>query len=112
MTKREILKLSDNKLDKMVKIQGTNYDRKRKVTKQMQTRMMQMLKAGKSINSIAEHFSVTPHTVKYNTDVEYKKWWNTSRDGKHYGANNSNATERGAYKRSLLKARKELIYAQ
>lgn len=110
MTKRELMNLSDTKLDKAVKIQGTNYDRKRKVTKQMQYRMVQMLNAGKSINYIAEHFSVTPHTVKYNTDEEYKQWWNTSRDGKHYGANTSTSSERGAYKRSLLKARKELIY--
>ncbi len=111
MTKREIMKLSDAKLDKAVKIQGTNWDRKRKVTKQMQYRMMQMLDAGKSVNYIAEHFDVTPHTVKYNTDPEYKEWWNASRDGKHYGANNSTAAERGAYKRTLLKSRKELIYA-
>ena len=39
MTKRDLMKLSDNALDKAVKIQGTNYDRKRKVTKQMQYRM-------------------------------------------------------------------------
>lgn len=111
MTKRDLMKLSDTELDKVVKIQGTNYDRKRKVTKQMQYRMMQMLDAGKSVSYIAEHFDVTPHTVKYNTDPEYKTWWNSYRDGKHYGVNNSNASERGAYKRSLIKARKELIYA-
>ena len=111
MTKREIMKLSDAKLDKVVKIQGTNWDRKRKVTKQMQYRMMQMLNAGKSVNSIAEHFDVTPNTVRYNTDPEYKEWWNAYRSGKHYGANTSNVAERSAYKRSLLKARKELIYA-
>ena len=112
MTKREMMKLSDNKLDKVVKIQGTNYDRKRKVTKQMQYRMMQMLNAGKSYKTIAEHFDVTPHTVKYNTNPEYKKWWNTTRDGKHYGPNLSDSKERGAYKRELLRTRKELIYAQ
>ena len=111
MTKREIMKLSDTKLDKVVKIQGTNWDRKRKVTKQIQRRMVQMLNAGKSVSMIATHYGVTPHTVRYNTDPEYNEWyktWRTSR--KHYGANGS-AAERGAYKRSLLKARKEVIYS-
>ena len=112
MTKRELMKLSDTALDKAVKIQGTNFDRKRKVTKQMQYRMTQMLDAGKSVNYIAEHFNVTPQTVKYNTNPEYKTWRNATKNSKHYGVNNSTAAERGAYKRSLLKSRKELIYAQ
>ena len=79
MTKREIMKLSDTALDKAVKIQGTNFDRKRKVTKQMQYRMKQMVDSGKSITYIAEHFDVTPQTVRYNTDPEYKSWRNATK---------------------------------
>ena len=97
MTKRELMKLTD-------------FDRKRKVTKQMQYRMHQMLDAGKDIKTIAEHFNVTPHTVKYNTDPEFKKQWNTKRNGKHYGSNNTyTSADRGAYKRELLKNRKSVI---
>lgn len=113
MTKRELMNLSDTKLDHAVKIQGTNYDRKRKVTKQIQQRMMQMLKAGKTVNEIAEHFSVVPQTVRYNTDPEWKASYNASRSGKHYGTN-SNVKDRVSYKRELLEnrnSRKAVIYA-
>lgn len=113
MTKRELMELSDAKLDITVKIQGTNYDRKRKVTKQIQQRMIQMVNAGKSLNYIAEHFSVTPQTVRYNTDPEWRARYNATRDGKHYGLA-SNVKERAAYKRELLEnknSRKALIYA-
>lgn len=110
MKKRELMKLSDNQLDTKVKIQGTNFDRKRKVTRQMQYRMLQMLKAGKDMKTIAEHFNVTPHTVKYNTDPEFKKQWNKNRNGKHYGTtSNYSSADRGAYKRELLKLRKSVI---
>ena len=111
MTRREILKLTDNKLDAAVKIQGTNYDRKRKVTKDIQHRMRQMLSAGKSVDTIAEHFDVTIHTVRYNTDPAYNTWYKKNRSSrKHYGEASSQK-ERAAYKRSLLKARKAVVLA-
>lgn len=111
MTKKEILKLSDSAIDKAVRIQGTNYDRRRKVTKQMQFRMMQMLNAGKSVNTIAEHFSVTPHTVKYNTDESYNSWYKKNRTNNRYYTVHSSGAERGAYKRNLLKSRKSVVFA-
>jgi len=113
MTKRELTELSDAKFDRAVKIQGTNYDRKRKVTKSMQRRMIQMVNAGKSINAIAKHFSVSPFTVKYNTDPEWKAFYNANRSGEHYGAA-SDVEDRIAYKRDLLEnvnSRRALIYA-
>lgn len=110
MTKREIMKLSDTALDKAVRIQGTNYDRKRKVTKQIQYRMNQMLNAGKSVNEVAEHFSVTPHTVRYNTDEAYNTWYKENRTNtKHYGKLAS-VSERSAYKRSLLQTKKAVSF--
>ena len=112
MTKGEIKKLSNNKLDKAVKIQGTNYDRKRKVTKQIRYRMIQMLNAGKSVNTVAEHFGVTPHTVKYNCDEEYnayvKAYRKKAKNYKHYGTFQS-TEERSNYKRNLLESRKDVI---
>lgn len=112
MTKRELMELSNSKLDETVKIQGTNYDRKRKVTKDMQRRMIQMVNAGKSIYTVAEHFSVAPQTVKYNTDPEWRAWYNATRDGSHYGPTAS-VEERANYKRQLLEnrnSRRALIY--
>ena len=58
MTRSEVLKMNNNKLNDVVKIQGTNYDRKRKVTKQMAYRMTQMLNAGKSVSVVAEHLGL------------------------------------------------------
>ena len=37
--KINVLKMVDNKLDKAVKIQGTDFDRKRKVTSEMREQM-------------------------------------------------------------------------
>ena len=112
MTKSELKKLSNTKLDEVVKIQGTNFDRKRKVTKQIRYRMLQMLNAGKSVNTVAEHFGVTPHTVRYNTDEDYnayiKAYRKRIKNDRHYGTFQS-VSDRSEYKRDLVEARKSVI---
>lgn len=98
---------SDFELDRAVRIQGTNYDRRRKVTKSMKRRMTQMHDAGKSYSVIAEYFGVTPCAVRYNLDEDYKKEINAKR--KFYAHNTvpdgTELAERAAYKRGLLKNR-------
>lgn len=51
-------------------------DNRRKVTPFMAMNMGRMLsakKAPKSFKQVAEHFKVTPYTVRYNTDEEFRK---------------------------------------
>lgn len=94
-------------IDNAVKIQGTNYDRKRKVTKSMKHRMEQMHNSGKSYNYIAEYFNVSPFTVKYNLDEEFKKAHNKKRNeyARNWVADENTLYERAEYKRELMKNR-------
>lgn len=51
-------------------------DNRRKVTPFMAMNMGRMLtakKSPKSYKQVAEHFNVTPYTVRYNTDSEFRK---------------------------------------
>ena len=52
MKRREVLKLSDRKLDNYVKIQGTKFDRKRKFSEATKRKMKRMYKNGKSVKEI------------------------------------------------------------
>lgn len=96
---------SDYKVDQVVKIQGTNYDRKRKVTNSMRYRMKQMYDSGKSYSYIANYFGVSYSTVRYNLDEEFKKASNKARNNyvRNWKPDSSTLTERADYKRELLK---------
>lgn len=97
----------DSSIDKYVRIQGTNYDRKRKVTKSMKRRMEQMYGAGKSYTFIANHFGVDPKTVRYNLDESFKKAINAERNNyaRNWVADENVLAERADYKRTLIKDR-------
>lgn len=101
---KKYLMTNDVLLDQKVKIQGTDYDRSRKVTKQMLSAMKQMIKMGDSYASIANKFGVTASTVRYNLDKRYKNYVNSTRD--NYARNNNQGyttlQDRAAYKRSLI----------
>ena len=104
MTRKELRNASDAVVDKMVKIQGTNYDRSRKVTKSIKRRMDQMRKAGKSFNEIAKHFNVAPSTVKYNIVEGFaeKKKADRKLYARNWKSNWWDTVDRVNYKRSLI----------
>lgn len=112
MTRRELITSTNSTVDSMVKIAGTNYDRRRKVTNDMKRKMTQMVNAGKAYSTIAEHFNVSADAVRRNTDAEFnaseqqRKRELAKRAGYR---SESNAAERAEYKRGLLKAGKKLI---
>ena len=115
MTKRELMKCSDSKFNSIVKIAGTNYDRRRKVTKSMRNRMNQMYDAGKSIYSIADHFNVSPDTVKrtvdefFNESEKIRKRDLNRRMGYRTAYDPTKTKELADYKRNLIKENKKLI---
>ena len=102
MTAIEVLSLTDDKLDDVVKIQGTQYDRKRKVTPDMAKQMVKMLKKNKPLNEIAEKFNVSTRTIQYNTDPDFRVRCIRSTSGKHTGTDHITVKNRVAYKRSLV----------
>lgn len=115
MTKKEIINSADSTLNSMIKIAGTNYDRRRKVTNSMRRRMLQMYGAGKSISSIANHFSVSRDTVKrtvdesYNESEKIRKKELRNRMGYEPEYDPTRHKELANYKRKLLKENKKLI---
>ena len=113
MTRTEIINSTDNVVDTMVKIAGTNWDRRRVVTKSMRRRMLQMYGAGKSLSKIADHFDVSYDTVKrtvfdsYNESEKERKRALSKKYTVEYNPNR--LVDRADYKRQLLKEHKSVI---
>ena len=109
-TKRQVLiASSDSVVDKAVKIQGTKFDRKRKISQSTIEKMQYLAKCGLGVSAIAKTCGVSPMMVKYHTDPVWRMIYNLTRSGKHYGAP-SDVAERVAYKRKLLKTNASVIY--
>ena len=102
LNKIEALTLTDDKLDEAVKIQGTPYDRKRKISADTIKKMTKLSKAGKSVAEIANKLGVNYLSVRYNIDPEWKATYNATRNGKHTGKDKITVKDRVAYKRNLV----------
>lgn len=102
---KRIVDRTNSEIDNAVKIQGTNYDRKRKVTKDMKRRMQQMYESGKTYGYIADYYGVSWPTVKYNLDEEFKKETNEKRNdyARNWKPTKETYLERVDYKRKLLR---------
>lgn len=108
MTRKDVINSTDTVVNSMVRIAGTNFDRRRKVTNDIKHRMQQMVDAGKSYFTIANHFNVTPYTVRLNTDAAFRaSEYNRRSNYPQYSETGSSA-ERAEYKRNLLRAGKKL----
>lgn len=105
MTKIELLKMTDDKLDITVKIQGTQYDRKRKVTDKLIEKMIKMSKR-KDYKEIASELGLTNRTVRYYTEPLFRSNYIKGLSGKHTGKDKITMTDRVAYKRELVAAGK------
>ena len=118
MIRKELINLSDSKINSIVKIAGTNYDRRRVVTKDMKRKMNQMYDAGKCISTIADHFSVSCDTVKraviplYNETEKARKRAVRQKYGYTTPYRNWYKSSIANYKRSLLKNRKPVIISE
>lgn len=110
MTRKEILNLSDSAVNESVKIAGTDYDRRRKVTKEIAYRMKRMVESGnKTFAEIGEHYGVSPNTVRYNTDPEFRKSEIERRYNYAFTPSTKDLHEVANYKRSLIKQGKKLV---
>lgn len=115
MTRKELIESSDYVVNSRVKIAGTNFDRRRVVTKSIQRRMIQMYEAGKSLQTIAAHFDVSPDTVKravspmFN-ETEKARKRDLARTKKYISKYDPEAvSERAQYKRRLLSEKKRSL---
>ena len=102
MKKIEILAMTDEKLDKVVKIQGTRWDRKRKIPEADRQRMRKAFDKGTTIKELKEKFAYTMQNIRYIVDDEWRAHYNAVRNGKHYGKGHITPKNRAAYKRKLV----------
>lgn len=108
MTKKEILNLSDNELDRVVKIQGTRFDRKRKVNPQMAEKISYLKACGLTNATIAENVGVSSTTVRYYTDDRFR--YNVCHVGGTHAKGNRTLEDRAQYKRNLVSVGANVIY--
>ena len=115
MTKTELINSPDYIVDNRVKIAGTNFDRRRKVTKSMKRRMIQMYESGKSISTICRHFGVSYDSVKravvpmYNEMEKARKRSIAKKYNLGLEYDPARAPERADYKRKLIMENKPII---
>lgn len=98
----KILSMNDRELDKAVKLEGTNYDRRRKVTFETVKKMKLLLSKGRSLEQIAEKFEIAYATVRYNLDSTYRAEVNARRKFYKYSEPKTTMTQRVSYKRALV----------
>lgn len=111
MTKHEICSLTAQEVDSIVKISGTNFDRRRKLTDRQIKRIRTLyFKRNMTYQRIADKFDVDVRTIRYHVDPEYRrrridnaKMYQTPMDAKEYIARTE---ERGEYKRHLILRKK------
>ena len=94
--------MSDLQVDKAVAIQGTEFDRKRKLTNKDVRRAKLMRKSGATLTAIASTFKVDPRTIQYNIDDTYRTNILLKASGKHSGNQVHTFADRVAYKRSII----------
>lgn len=96
--------MTDFELDRIVKIQGTDYDRRRKLSTSDVTYIRKAYKEGKHIIDLANHYNVSYGTILYHINPVHKKNINMNR--KHYAQSLFDAAaqrkSRVAYKRLIL----------
>lgn len=101
-----ILKYDDEKLDSIVKIQGTQYDRKRKLTDAQLKEIKEKLTKNIPVEALAKEYNVSEWVIKYNTDPAFREHQLKIRNGEHTGVDTMTFENRVAYKRSLVKDKK------
>ena len=71
--------MSDAKFDKAIRIQGTDYDRRRKLTTDDIIKIQRAYAQGHSATELASRYNVTIPTIMYHVDPQHKKQVNSRR---------------------------------
>lgn len=110
MERKKYMDLNDSKINEVVRIQGTKFDRKRKFSDKTLERMLRMVTSGMSYSEVAEVLGCSTKMVKYHTDEEYRyKLNHREGGGKHTGVDHVTPADRASYKRRLVKAGANVI---
>lgn len=96
-----VMNLSNMKLDKQIRISGTDHDRRRKLKDKDIKKIIKLYNKGYSFKELSYKYNVAVSTIKYHVDPSYKKYINTIRL-KYGSSSESNFYDRVTYKRSLV----------
>lgn len=97
----------DEMIDEKIKIQGTTYDRKRKLTDKQVKKLIKDISDGMSIEEAALKYRVSEWVVRYNSNPDFKKHQLDLRKGKSKAHDNyMDFEDRVNYKRLLIKEKK------
>jgi len=117
MTLAEKLNLTDSALDRNVKVAGTDYDRRRRLTNKQIYEIKRSYTKSKDpqnqIQVLASRYDVDPNTIRYHVDEEFKRSSNLARVARGFNKNNNYVpaeyrAELAEYKRTLLRMGKRL----
>lgn len=109
MTKQELLAMPNLKVDKIVKIKGSDYDRRIKLNAKARAAVIKSFGLGTPVVELADKYKVSLYTIRYTVDEEFR---NSERVrianvAKMFGPYISNslitAEARGAYKKELVR---------
>lgn len=103
--RKAVMKMSDVDLDKAVRIQGTKFDRKRRVSDEVRDDMRRMYFSGMSIAEICVKTGLCHSTVRYNVDDAWRALFNSKRSGAHTGVDHITFENRVEYKRNLVRTK-------
>ena len=96
--------MTDFQIDKLIKLEGTDYDRRRKLTTNDVAAIKRAHKQGYSISSLAKKYHVSYPTIKYHVDSDFKKYMIEERvkHGFYCCDASKQRVSRIAYKRAIL----------
>lgn len=99
----------DDEINSLIKIQSTEFDRKRKIDDFTRCLMREDYNNGASISKLSNKYGVSSHAVRYNVDDNFREEYNRKRS-KKYKDNHSGRTifpaDLAEYKRTLIKNKK------
>ena len=105
--RKTILTYDNGTLDSIVKIQGTQYDRKRKLTERQVAEIVDELGNGIPVEALAQKYNVSDWIIKYNTDPAFRAHQLKLREKKSKAhINVMDFEDRVAYKRNLISNKK------
>ena len=101
------MNITDFQVDKIVRIAGTNYDRRRKLTTSDVRSICKEYNSGSSVRDLANKYGVTYFTIMYHVDPYYKRRQNAKRNEYAPSVQDSAAQRisRVAHKRAILEGR-------
>lgn len=109
--KQKLAELSDHQLDRLVKIAGTSFDRRRKLTDKQINAIQKAYGTGMFTQAeLAKKFNVNVATIRYHVDSWFKMCVNHDRSYYAQSKNRLPMSERANYKRDLIMDNKIKVF--